>query len=221
MLRIQSLGDPSKLPMYQTYREQEKARLFMDGGVYGPINAQGRDWVLRAIQANPNAGVDNIIQQGKKLGKFGQPQAQPQQAPQPQPQPQQSGGVEPIPGMVPPQDMEAFNAVAQGATRAFGPAPQGQPQAQPQQQPQQPNPAAQQNPQQATPEMVATQAQQALQNATVRLQSYGQARKRTDPQGYQRAVQDYQQAQQQFQQAQQAYEQSLGLGAARQPLRQY
>lgn len=70
MLQIQATSKPEAMQKYLVYREQQKARLFMNEGVYGDIPPEGRDWVIRAIEANPNMGVANVIEQGKRMNKF-------------------------------------------------------------------------------------------------------------------------------------------------------
>lgn len=73
MLQIQAMQDKGKMNQYLSYKEQQKARLFMNEGLYGDIDAQGRDWIMRAIESNPNSGLENVIQQGYKLGKIKPP----------------------------------------------------------------------------------------------------------------------------------------------------
>lgn len=75
MLQIQAMQDKEKMNQYLSYREQQKARLFMNEGLYGDIDAQGRDWVMRAIESNPNMGLENVIQEGFKRGKITKPKA--------------------------------------------------------------------------------------------------------------------------------------------------
>lgn len=70
MLQIQAMQNKDKMAQYLTYREQQKARLFLDEGLFGEVDAQGRDWVLRAIEANPNMGLQNIITEGRKRKKI-------------------------------------------------------------------------------------------------------------------------------------------------------
>lgn len=71
MLQIQAANDPAKQQRYLVYREQQKARLFMNEGLYGDIDTKGRDWVIRAIESNPNYGVEGIVAEGRRLGKIG------------------------------------------------------------------------------------------------------------------------------------------------------
>lgn len=66
MLQVQAASDPKNLTRYLTYREQQKARLFMNEGIYGDVDGEGRSAVLRAIELNPNMGVDNIVNNLRK-----------------------------------------------------------------------------------------------------------------------------------------------------------
>lgn len=70
MLQIQASQNPEAMKKYLIYREQQKARLFMDEGIYGNLDAKARDWVLRAIEVNPNMGTENIVLEGQRLGKI-------------------------------------------------------------------------------------------------------------------------------------------------------
>lgn len=72
ILQLNAASDPTKQSAYLVYREQRKARLFMDEGAYGPLEPAERSWILRAIAANPDAGVNNIIAEGRQRGKIKQ-----------------------------------------------------------------------------------------------------------------------------------------------------